>query len=269
MVRIRRSFLIACSSLLLLGSSTEQPALERLEIESFLRSAKVIDREALDIGVTHSYRLTLTDGSRTLRAVWKTIDESVPLKRFESGLPEVGFVDSYKNEVAAYELDSLIGLDMVPPTVERRIGRKHGSLQLWIDGCITEVERFKNKVVPPDPATFNHQVHKIRLFRQLIYDTDYKNASNVLHDPEFKIWSVDHSRAFRTHKELQNTAYLRRFSQALLDRLAVLDQQTLEDALDPWLSPVKIRALLARRDLILAHAAKEIEERGEKAVLYP
>ena len=34
--------------------------------------------------------------------------------------------DHYKNEIAAYELDKLLGLGMVPPTVERKIGREWG-----------------------------------------------------------------------------------------------------------------------------------------------
>ena len=132
------------------ASEVAPQPLDKLEIEEFLRTAKVVDKEVLEIGVTRSLRLTLSDGTRTMRAVWKTIDESRPIKRFDRGLPELGFTDTYKNEIAAYELDKLLHLDMVPPTVERRMDRQEGSLQLWIDGCITEAERFKRKLQPPD-----------------------------------------------------------------------------------------------------------------------
>ena len=244
-------------------------ALDSADVEAFLATAKVIDQEPLEIGVTNSHRMTLSDGTRTLRAVWKTIDESAHVKRFDRGLPELGFVDTYKNEIAAYELDKLLELDMVPPTVVRKIGRHRGSLQLWIEDCITEAERFKRKIVPPDPAAWSRQVQKIRLFRQLIHDSDYKNASNVLADPDFKIWSIDHSRAFRTQKSLLNSDYLRRFSRSLLSSLEALDRQTLDGKLGSWLSPAALDGLLARRDLILERASERIDEAGEDAVLYP
>lgn len=252
------------------GAHTDaETALTGAELEAFLRTAEVVDQEALAIGVTHSQRVTLSDGERTLHAVWKTIDEEVALKRFERGIPELGFTDTYRNEIAAYELDKLLELGMVPPTVGRRIGRRPGSMQLFIEGCVTEGERFKSKMVPPDPLAWSEQVYKLRLFRQLIYDTDYKNASNVLCDPQFRIWSIDHSRAFRTREELLNGDYLRRFSRSLLERLEALDGARLEESLGAWLSPKRIEALLVRRDLILEHAAREVSRRGEETVLYP
>jgi hypothetical protein len=270
MVCARHPFLLACTAILLTTAATaEGEPLDKAEIEAFLRDADIVDRQTLERGVTHSQRLTLSDGSRTLRAVWKTIDESTHVKRFDRGLPELGFIDTYKNEIAAYELDKLLELDMVPPTVERKIGRHKGSVQLWVEDCITEAERFRNKMVPPDPPAWSEQVYKIRLFRQLMYDTDYKNASNILCDPDFKIWSIDHSRAFRVQTELLNRAYLRRFSRHLLDRLAQLDRPMLEKKLGPWMSPKTLDAILIRRDLILEHAESQVAERGEAAVLYP
>ncbi|MBI4521470.1 MAG: hypothetical protein HY701_11580 [Gemmatimonadetes bacterium] len=44
-----------------------------------------------------------------------------------------GFWESYKSEIAAYRLDRLLELDMVPPTVERRYNRESVSVQLWAD----------------------------------------------------------------------------------------------------------------------------------------
>ena len=46
-----------------------------------------------------------------------------------------GFWEAYKSEIAAYQLDRLLGLDMVPPTVERRVGGDLASVQLWVEGC--------------------------------------------------------------------------------------------------------------------------------------
>ncbi|MDH3254588.1 MAG: hypothetical protein OEM62_06320, partial [Acidobacteriota bacterium] len=208
-------------------------------------------------------------GTRTARAVWKTIDIYRPIQRFDEGLPEIGFLDTYKNEIAAYELDKLLDLGFVPPTVERTIDHEPGSMQLWVEGCITEGERFKRQLQPPDALAWSNQVYAIRLFRQLIYDADYRNASNILCDDAFRLWSVDHSRAFRTQPKVLNTEFLRRFSRDLLERLRRLDDDQLERHLSPWLTKTQRKSLLARRDIILEHAEKVIAERGEKATLYP
>jgi len=270
MARLNRSAFITSAILgLAAAANAAHTELDKEAIESFLRTARIVHHEALPIGVTHSQRVTLSDGSRTMKAVWKTIDDSRPVKYFARGLPELGFSDTYKNEVAAYELDKLLELDLVPPTVERKVGRQRGSLQLWVEDCITEADRFKRKLQPVDSEAWQRQKYMIRLFRQLIYDTDWENASNVVLDGDFRAWSVDHSRAFRTQKTLLNGAYLHRFSRALLERLEALDAEALEQELGPLLSGSKRRALLARRDLILARAAELVAERGEEAVLYP
>src|SRR5512145_2496861 len=94
--------------------------------ESFLRGAKVLNSRALGKGVTAAKQLTLSDGTATHRAVFKTIDK---LQRGASSFPGVGvllidYEDSYRFEIAAYELDKLLGFELVPPTVERSVGHR-------------------------------------------------------------------------------------------------------------------------------------------------
>lgn len=242
----------------------------REEIERFLLRAEVVDRERLPAGVTRSHRVTLSEGGREAHAVWKTINDYEPFKRFyDGGLPEVGFRDSYKSEIAAYELDKILELGLVPPTVERKIGRRSGSLQIWLGDCVTEVERRRGGLHPPDGAAWGAQVYRYRVFHQLIGDTDFKNLSNVLVDPRtFRIWSIDHSRAFRIQGRLLETDYLKRFSRSQLDGLRRLERDELDEKLGRWLTREQTRSLLARRDRIVAHAEALVAERGEAAVLY-
>ena len=63
---------------------------------------------------------------------------------------EFVFQDSYKTEIAAYEIDKMLGSGMVPATVERVIDNRRGSLQLWVDVLMSEEERLKNRITPPD-----------------------------------------------------------------------------------------------------------------------
>jgi hypothetical protein len=238
--------------------------------ESFLKTARVVKRKAIGVGVTHPYQLTLDDGTRTLKAAWKTIDESPSgVKQFVDGKFEANFRDSYMFEIAVYELDKLLGLGLVPPTVEREINNENGSVQLWVEGSLTEWERRKQNLKPPDVERWNEQMFKVRLLHQLTYNTDYTNIRNILVDPDFRIYAIDFSRAFRLHDALLAEADLTRFSRSALARLRGLDRPLLEQKLDRWLTRWEMEGLLKRRDRILALAERRLAEQGEDAALYP
>ena len=237
--------------------------------EAFLRTAEVVSKKAISTGITHPERYTLSDGTRTCRAAWKTIDEfKRGVTSLEGGGVIMDFADSYKHEIAAYELDKLIGLDLVPPTVERTFGGRKGSLQLWVEGAMTEAERKKRKISPPDPQAWNEQMYKVRLLHQLTDNTDFRNINNVLSDPSFRIYAVDCSRGFTIYEDLRAEKELVRFPRSVLEALKALDRPTLQARLGHWLGGPQIDGLLKRRDKILALAARRVQEQGEAAVLY-
>jgi hypothetical protein len=238
--------------------------------EAFLKTAEVVERKSNPEGVTHSERLTLSDGIRTLRAARKTVDVfNRGTTQFLDGTIQVDFRDSWKFEVAAYELDKLLGLGLVPPTVERTIDKTPGSLQMWVEGAVTTAGLQERKLEDPDPEHWNRQVYNARLLRQLTYDTDSTNINNELIDSDFRIHAIDFTRAFRTSTSLRSEDDLVRFSRSALDGLARLDRATLQDKLGRWLNAGQIYGLLKRRDRILALAKKRVAETGEAAVLYP
>ena len=116
---------------------------------------------------------------------------------------------------------------------------------------------------------WNEQMYKVRLLHQLTYNTDFNNIRNILIDPDFRIYAIDNSRAFRVHHKLLAERDLKRFSRLVLERLRGLRRELLRERLGQWLTDAQIEALLKRRDLILARAERLIAEQGEKAVLYP
>jgi len=237
--------------------------------EEFLRNAKVVDRKPLGTGVTRPDRLTLSDGARIHRAIFKTIHErKLGMQRLEAGGYEFDFRDSWRSEVAAYELDKLLDLGLVPPTVERRIGGRTGSLQLWVEGAMTEDERRQKGLEAPDASAWNAQMHRLRLLHQLTYNSDFRNVKNVLVDPAFRVYAVDSSRAFRIQPELMAPGDLVRFSRAVLERLEALDRAAIEAGLGHWVEKMQIDGLLARRDKIVALVRERVAEGGE-AVLDP
>ena len=237
--------------------------------ETFLRTAQVVRKKALGTGITHSEQYTLSDGTRTHKAVWKTIDEfKRGVTSFDGGGVYVDFADSWKHEVAAYELDKLLGTGLIPPTVERAFSQTTGSLQLWVEGAMTEADRKQKKIAPPDVDAWNRQMYQVRLLHQLTFNTDSRNIKNELIDPSFRVYAIDFSRAFMSYPDLPSGKELVRFSRSTLEALRSLDRPTLDAKLGRWLSGVQIGTLLKRRDKILELAARSVQERGEAAVLY-
>jgi hypothetical protein len=172
-------------------------------IEKFLREAKIVENKSVPIGITGPRRLKLELNGTTEYALFKTIDEfRAGLTQFEGGKPEIDFQDSYKLEIAAYELDKLVGLGMVPATVERQVGSRHGSLQFWVttqvvgDQQMSEKVRLEHDISPPDIVEWNQSMYRARMWDSLIYNVD-RNVGNVLITPDWRAILIDHSRSFR------------------------------------------------------------------------
>src|SRR2546425_8171969 len=144
------------------AQSTSQ-VIQGEEVENFLAQAKIIRQQSISVGVTLPRKLSLELDGKMQFGAFKTIDEGpVPTKQLDRGV-ELQFQDSWRTEVAAYELDKLIGLGMVPATIERTVESKRGSLQFWVTAKMNEEERLKKKLSPPNGIAWNQQVAKLRL----------------------------------------------------------------------------------------------------------
>lgn len=262
---------VAFGLLVGLVSAQESPLiLSGVAAEEFLKTAEITALgNYVTKGITKPQKATLTDGEVTATAVFKTIDEFHVKAKIANGRTIFKLKDSYKHEVAAYELAKLLGLDFVPPTVERKIRRDVGSLSMWINGTMTEWHRKKvMELSPPNARLWNDRMFTIRSFMQLTWDTDYNNISNLLIDSEWKIWKIDSSRAFRPTGKLRREGSLTRFSRSFLQALEDLTEEQVDEALGPWLTDEQLEGLWIRRDRILELAQERIEKRGEAAVLY-
>lgn len=264
-----RLFLVAAGCVALLhGAAADQPSLTNDEIRQFLLKGDVVRSRSLSKGVTGGLRLTLTDGRLTHDAALITVDERKTTMNFQKGGTELNFVDSYHYNIAAFGLAELLGLDdMMPVTVERAWQGRRGSLSWWIDAELDEGERLKRKISPPDPEAWNKQMYRMRVFARLVHDTD-RNLGNVLITPEWKLWMIDFTRAFRLTRTLAKTADLPRCDRRLLDALRALKEADVKERTKPHLTQWEIEALFARRDAIVAHFDRLVAEKGEATVLY-
>src|SRR5271154_261402 len=188
-------------------SADVESTLTKEQIKQFLLTAKVVRSEEAKKGVTGTLRLTLSDGTVTHDASFQAIDEHKAEMKLTGGT-ELNFVDSYKYNIAAYKLAELLGMDdMLPVYVERKWKGQVGSLSWWLPVKMDEAERYKQKISPPDPDAWNNQMYKIRVFDQLVSDSD-PNLTNVLIGQNWQIWRIDFTRAFRQNKDLKNPADL-------------------------------------------------------------
>jgi hypothetical protein len=263
--------LLALTALLPAESSAQAPAeraeLTALEKAHFLRTARIVASRGLPKGITRPVRVTLTDGQLTHDAAFSSIEERVAIMRFKSGRTELDFVDSYQYSIAAYRLAELLGLDdMMPVTVEREWDGRKGALSWWIHAKWDEQERLKQKAQPPDRIAWTRQLCRMRVFAQLVADTD-RNLGNVLIGEDWRLWMIDFTRAFRRTHDLPNPAHLTRCDRELLARLRALSRGQVEEATAPYLGGAEIEALLARRDLIVGRFDQLVAERGETTVL--
>ena len=94
------------------------------EFEAFLATAPFDRLEDIPLGVTHPRRGYFKPGGLAGSAAWKVIP---------TGRPN-GFWESYKSEIAAYELDKRPELGMVPVAVEALEERKRRR-DLWLRPC--------------------------------------------------------------------------------------------------------------------------------------
>ena len=217
------------------------------EFEEFLRTAKVERVADLPIGVTRPRRAYLAAGGLASSFAWK------PLK---PGM-QSGYYESYKSEIAAYELDKVLGLNMVPVIVERRVDNELGAAILWLEGVRSWETVLK---IPNKPRTWDLQIARMKLLDDLIGNND-RNKGNLLVDDDWHIYLIDHSRAFITDQKLPQE--LQNIDRRLWERMLTLDEPGLKTALGEWLDSRQIQALLRRRDAMKKKIDALVAKRGD------
>jgi hypothetical protein len=244
---------------------------ERAKWEEFLKTAEIIANEQMTSGaVTKPYVLTLKQGDITKRGLWKDI----------SGRPQ-GYVDSWKYEIAGYELDKLLGLNMVPPTVERRFQERRGSLQIWVDDTRSLKKLNEEKIKPPSYKVFfyNRSLYLQRAFDNLIGNEDRHQDNYLIVMKDWRMILIDHSRSFRssgkfikqltyTEKHPEGPMIMKELPKAFFEKIKGLTAEQIKTAVGDYLSDDEIKAVMIRKDLIIKEIDKLIAKNGEDKVLY-
>jgi len=248
--------------------SAPTSALTPAQMEAFLLNANIIRTRPAGGGITGSLRVTMTDGALTHDAHVQTIDQALSEFKPARGTPEFNFRDSYRYNIAAYRLSLLLGLDNVPMSVERRVNGKNAAVTWWVDDVLMdERARLKANDRGPDSERFAMQTYVQRVFDELIANRD-RNLGNMLWTTDWKMWLIDHTRAFRMNDDVQKPQLLVRIDRALFERLQRLTVEETAKAVGASLTTWEVRAIIARRDAIIKHYRARIAERGETGVLF-
>jgi serine/threonine protein kinase len=225
--------------------------LDRMQMEQMLLRGRIGKLQRLSVGVSGSSKASVRWQGLTHDAHIQTVDTYLrPSSRHANQS------DNYKYNVAAYRLDRLLDLGMVPVSVERAIGRATGAVTWWIDDVeMMELERRKLGREPVDKRRWNEQMQRVFVFQELVSNSDC-NQTNVLITRDWTVWMIDFTRAFRSYRKLARPQYLTRIDPGLQSALESLDAKQLRAEMRGLLDSAQIRGILARRDLILAHFAQ-------------
>ena len=259
---------------LALGSPTsgaDEPTFTEEQKIDFLQHAKIIDSKLEKKGKSSASHLTLSDGKVTYEASFQPIDEKKTRGPAPNGGIELNFRDYWGYDIAGYRVAKLLAMDdMVPVYTERKWKGATGALSWRISNIqFDEADRYTRKIpVPADLLDrWNKQMYKVRVLDQLLYDAD-ANLTNVQITNDWKIWRIDFTRAFRLQHDLRNPKDLVQCDRQLLTRLRQLSYDQVLETTKSYLSKDEVKALIARRDKIVAYFDKLVVQKGESEVLY-
>jgi hypothetical protein len=219
------------------------------DFERALVENRVTGLEDLPVGVTNPVRGSLDPPTPAARFTWKPLAPGY----------RRGFRESYKAEIAAYRLDQLLGLGMVPPVVERTIDGVDGAAVYWIENMKTWETVNGPRGREPE---WSRQLSRMKMFDLLIANID-RNKGNLGYDPDWHLFLIDHSRALIDKKDLKGLPQLTFVDRTLWDKMAALTFDSLKAALRGLVSDGDLKALLVRRDKMAATIAGMVKKRGQ------
>ena len=237
-------------------------AAHRLDVEIFLRKARITETKDIGEGVSKPLKVYLERGGREMKAIFKDVNTFMKVDARHGGETADQYIDSYKSEIAAYELDKLIGYGQLPVTVERRVNGKRGSLRVWVDDV--KPRYGPGQRLEPDER-IERWVHAFWLFDYLIYNVD-RGTHNVMLANDWSPVNIDNSMTFNTFVKPIRPLY--RFPREIVVRLRALKPRDLKKAMRKYVNKKQIAALQKRIDYVLESVDHRISLEGEDAVLF-
>jgi hypothetical protein len=228
--------------------SEQLPEAQMLE---FLSTAPVAGCELLQRGVRHAEVCDLERDDLHMRAVFLTVDEKPGAVEEE---PK-SVARTWRNEIASYRLDRYLERDLVPVTVERTIGGRTGSLQIWLEGAV-DLNLLQTYDQMHLLKGLERSILVVQAFSAWMDVHARANMGKMLLPHERRLALADSTKAFSTSHRLNPESVPDPCPSIPPDREVFLRSFTAEkiqDVVGPYLDAEQIGALIVRRDKLLDH----------------
>jgi hypothetical protein len=217
------------------------------EIEDYLRTVEILSTSGTGEGVTHPKKAKLPPGGPTDTLFFKAVPEG----------PQGGAMEGYKEEIAAYQIDQMLRLGMVPPTVEKVYQKQKGAAVYGIAG----VKNFnelgsKNGGAPTPPDSSKQEYWNVQLTRAKMFDclvdNQDPNLGNWLANADWTLFIIDHSRAL--HGDVTCV------------HQKTINHTDLTAKLSMWMGKSEIKAIITSRDNLGKMIDGLVKKNGEANV---
>ncbi len=211
--------------------------LSALQLQELLEQGEIVSVDKSSTGSLPRTVVRISNGQHAVDAIF-----SKPRGR-----------NFYPN-VAAYRLDRLLQLEMVPVTVKREIEGKNGSLQFLPGNNINEAERAATGQGGDAWCAITDQWPAMYVFDILVYN-EGRSQQRMMYDKlSWRLMLSEHDRTFANRKG--RPPHLRKapipVSVGWKNALAELTDELLVETFGDVLDKKRLRALQSRRDELLA-----------------
>ena len=273
MTHSRRDLLLAIGGvvssarLATLSAQADVTSYRDADKEALLRGGMVVAIKDIGEGVTKPIKAELS---------WKGLTHAAQIQRVDRQLPDffgkdgtiLPMRDAWRFNIAAYRIDRLLQLNMVPPSVSRAYKGSPGAFTWWADDVKgEETQRVREHWTAPDAERYERQRVVGRVFDELIMNID-RNLGNLLITNSWDLVLIDHTRTFTPYHNIRNQDNLTRCSRALLAQMSSLTEAAVTRSVGTSLTRAETAALLARRDRIVTFFAEAVKTKGEADVLF-
>jgi uncharacterized repeat protein (TIGR03843 family) len=211
---------------------------------TLLREGEIAVEGRMPYSSNGTFLVRVCLGTADAYGVYKPIRGERPLWDFPSGLA--------RREVAAYELSTALGWDLVPPTVLRDGPVGEGSVQWFVDADFEQHYFTLREDEANDPA-----FKRLCAFDLVANSTDRKGG-HCLVDQDGHIWAIDNGLSFHHEFKVRTVIWDyagERLPPDVVEGLTRLVDGGLPDPLAARLDPFERDAVLARAAALL-HAGR-------------
>lgn len=216
--------------------------IDHADVVDHLRTAEIEILGRMPWSSNGTFLCAVVDGDRRCRAIYKPEAGERPLWDFPPGL--------WRREIAAWELSTQLGWDLVPPTVQRDGGLGTGSLQYFVPALFSE-----HYFTFCEADDLRPQLQRLCVFDLVANNTDRKGG-HVLLTESRHVWAIDNGLSF--HEEFKLRTVVWDFAgepipTGVVGDVAAFVESGPSEGLARLLSPAEVDAMLQRANAVIAN----------------